>query len=90
MAYVAKLLSIKNDPSFADFYEVAAMRDLVVHNNCVANSLYIETLVTLIRKNRDWQEQQARKLLLEVFEALGHGHPLTLSGRRKLSAVLFS
>lgn len=42
MAYVVKLLSIKNDPSFADFYEVAATRDLVVHNNCIANSLYIE------------------------------------------------
>lgn len=42
MAYVVKLLSIKNDPSFADYYEVAATRDLVVHNNCIANGLYIE------------------------------------------------
>jgi len=42
MAYVAKLLSVKNDPSFADYYEVAATRDLVVHNNCVANALYLE------------------------------------------------
>ncbi len=50
----------------------------------------IDTLITLIRINREWQEQQARKLLLEVFEAMGHVHPLTLSGRRKLSAVLFS
>jgi hypothetical protein len=42
MAYVANLLGVKNDSSFADFYEVAATRDLVVHNNCVANALYIE------------------------------------------------
>ncbi len=42
MAYVVKLLGVKNDPSFADFYEVAATRDLVVHNNSIANSLYIE------------------------------------------------
>jgi hypothetical protein len=42
MAYAVKLLSIKNDPSFADFYEVAATRDLVVHNNRVINNLYLD------------------------------------------------
>jgi putative thioredoxin len=50
----------------------------------------IETLISLIRKNRDWQDKKARTLLLEIFEALGNAHPLTLSGRRKLSTVLFS
>ena len=42
MTYVAKLLSVKNDPSFADYFEVAATRDLVVHNNNVVNALYLE------------------------------------------------
>lgn len=42
MAYAVKLLSIKNDPSFTDFYEVAATRDLVVHNNRVINNLYLD------------------------------------------------
>ena len=41
MAYVAKLLSVKKDPSFTDYYEVAATRDLVVHSNCVVNALYL-------------------------------------------------
>ncbi|MCE9507142.1 MAG: co-chaperone YbbN [Alphaproteobacteria bacterium] len=50
----------------------------------------IETLISLIRKNRDWQDKKARTFLLEIFEALGNAHPLTLSGRRKLSTVLFS
>jgi putative thioredoxin len=50
----------------------------------------IETLISLIRKNRDWHDKKARILLLEIFEALGNAHPLTLSGRRKLSTVLFS
>lgn len=50
----------------------------------------IDTIITLIRLNRDWEEQKARKFLLEIFEALGYAHPLTLSGRRKLSTVLFS
>lgn len=42
MAYVSKLLTVKNDPSFADYYEVAATRDLVVHNSGIVNALYIE------------------------------------------------
>jgi hypothetical protein len=42
MAYVSKLLSVKNDPSFADYYEVAAARDLVVHNSGIINALYLE------------------------------------------------
>ncbi len=50
----------------------------------------IDMLVSLTRLSREWQEQKARKLLLEVFEAMGNMHPLTLKGRRKLSAVLFS
>ena len=40
--HVAKLLSVKSDPSFADYYEITATRDLVVHNNCVVNALYLE------------------------------------------------
>lgn len=49
MAYVVKLLSVKNDPSFADYYEVAATRDLVVHNNGKINDLYLEKAGTNAR-----------------------------------------
>jgi hypothetical protein len=42
MSYVSKLLSVKNDPSFSDYYEVAATRDLIVHNNGIVNALYLE------------------------------------------------
>jgi hypothetical protein len=42
MAYVSKLLSVKHDPSFVDYYEVAATRDLVVHNNGIVDALYVE------------------------------------------------
>lgn len=42
MAYMIKLLGIKNDVSFSDYYEVVAARDLVVHNNCIVNGLYID------------------------------------------------
>ena len=50
----------------------------------------IEHLLTLIRKDRDWQDQAARKQLVKFFEALGPKHPATVGGRRQLSAVLFS
>ena len=50
----------------------------------------IEHLLTIIRKDREWQEQAARKQLVKFFEALGPKHPATVGGRRQLSAVLFS
>ncbi len=50
----------------------------------------MDHLLAVIRKDRDWQDQAARKQLLKFFEALGPKHPATISGRRKLSAVLFS
>jgi putative thioredoxin len=50
----------------------------------------MDHLLTLIRKDREWQDQAARKQLVRFFEALGPKHPATIGGRRKLSAVLFS
>ncbi len=50
----------------------------------------IDALVELTRRDREWQDQKARKLLLDIFDALGNAHPLTAQGRRRLSAVLFS
>lgn len=50
----------------------------------------VDQLVEITRRKREWEDQKARKLLLEIFDALGNAHPLTAQGRRKLSAVLFS
>lgn len=50
----------------------------------------IDALIYIIRKNRTWEEDKARKQLLQFFEALGPSDPLTAAGRRKLSTVLFS
>jgi putative thioredoxin len=52
--------------------------------------LAVETLLAIIERDRDWNEAAARQKLLTVFEALGHTHPATVRGRRKLSAILFS
>jgi putative thioredoxin len=49
-----------------------------------------EQLVALMRKDREWEDDAARKKLLELFEAWGNTDPATLKGRRLLSAALFS
>lgn len=50
----------------------------------------MDHLLAIIRRERDWQEGQARRQLLRFFDALGAKHPATVKGRRMLSSVLFS
>jgi putative thioredoxin len=50
----------------------------------------IDELLTIVAGNRAWNEDAARLQLLEFFEAMGPTDPLTVSGRRKLSSLLFS
>lgn len=50
----------------------------------------IDALLEIVRRDRAWNEEAARKQLLTIFEALGPKHELTLSGRRQLSSILFS
>jgi putative thioredoxin len=50
----------------------------------------IEHLLAIVRKDREWRDQAARKQLIKFFDALGPQHPATVGGRRKLSTVLFS
>ena len=49
-----------------------------------------EQLVTLMKRDRTWNDDAARKKLLEFFEAWGPKDPATLKGRRLLSALLFA
>ncbi|MHA1523378.1 MAG: thioredoxin [Alphaproteobacteria bacterium] len=50
----------------------------------------LDVLVESIRRDRAWNEEEARKQLLVFFQAWGMGDPLTLKGRRALSSILFS
>ncbi len=50
----------------------------------------IDDLLEMVRKDRKWNEEAARKQLVKFFEAFGPTDPMTLQGRRKLSAILFS
>ncbi|MCY0092775.1 thioredoxin [Hoeflea ulvae] len=49
-----------------------------------------DELFTIMRMDRTWEDEGARKALLEFFEAWGPMDPATLSARRKLSSLLFS
>ena len=49
-----------------------------------------ESLVAIFKRDRTWNEDGARKKLLEFFDAWGPKDPATLKGRRLLSAALFS
>jgi len=46
-------------------------------------------LVEIIKRDRTWNDDGARKQLLQFFEAWGPMDDMTVAGRRKLSAVLF-
>jgi putative thioredoxin len=48
-----------------------------------------DELVEIIRRDRTWNEDGARKQLLQFFDAWGPMDDMTVAGRRKLSAVLF-
>jgi putative thioredoxin len=47
-------------------------------------------LLTIIEKDRTWNDEAARKQLLTVFEAAGGASDIARQGRRRLSAILFS
>lgn len=47
-------------------------------------------LLAIMKADREWNDDGARKQLLQFFEAWGFKDPATLSGRRKLSSLLFS
>ncbi len=47
-------------------------------------------LLEIIKKNSGWNDEAARKQLLQFFEAWGMTDEHTVAARRKLSAILFS
>jgi putative thioredoxin len=47
-------------------------------------------LLDIIRRDRSWNEDGARKQLVQFFEAWGPADKATTAARRKLSALLFS
>ena len=72
-----------NDPQIKYDLAIALYADGLIEDA-------IETLVSLVKSHGAWNEEAARVQLLKIFDAAGHADPITVEGRRKLSAVLFS
>jgi putative thioredoxin len=50
----------------------------------------LDALLEIVRRDRKWNEEAARKHLVTLFEAMGPTDPRTIAARRKLSSILFS
>ncbi|MCR4282423.1 MAG: tetratricopeptide repeat protein, partial [Bauldia sp.] len=50
----------------------------------------LDRLLEIVASDRRWEEEKARKQLVQFFEAWGPTDPATLSGRRRLSSLLFA
>ncbi len=49
-----------------------------------------EHLLTIVKKDRKWNDDAARKQLVQLFEAWGFTDPAAVEGRKRLSTILFS
>jgi putative thioredoxin len=50
----------------------------------------LDELLALVAKNRGWNDDAARKQLLQLFDAWGPADPSTIAGRQRLSSLLFA
>ena len=82
------ILEKKVGESPDDFVAQLELAELL--NGAGRRSEAIDHLIYVIRKDRSWNDAAARKKLVSFFEAWGPKDENTLSGRRKLSSVLFS
>lgn len=50
----------------------------------------VEHLINIVRRDRKWNDDGARKQLVQFFEAWGPVDEATVEGRKRLSSILFS
>jgi putative thioredoxin len=50
----------------------------------------LDELLVLVAKNRAWNDDAARKQLLQLFDAWGPSDASTIAGRQRLSSLLFA
>ena len=50
----------------------------------------LDQLLDIIRRDRTWNDQAARKQLVEFFDAWGPADPMSIKGRQRLSSMLFA
>jgi len=50
----------------------------------------VNHLLEIVRRDRKWNDDAARKQLVQFFEAWGFADPAAVEGRKRLSSILFS
>ena len=50
----------------------------------------LDHLLEIVRRDRKWNDDAARKQLVQLFEAWGPTDEATVAGRRRLSSILFA
>ena len=50
----------------------------------------VDNLIAIVKRDRKWNDDGARKQLVQFFEAWGPTDEATVDGRKRLSSVLFS
>jgi putative thioredoxin len=50
----------------------------------------LEQLISIVRRDRKWNDDGARKQLVQLFDAWGPADEATIEGRRRLSSILFA
>ena len=50
----------------------------------------VEHLIEIVKRDRKWNDDGARKQLVQLFDAWGPTDEATLEGRKRLSSILFA
>ena len=50
----------------------------------------LEHLITIVKRDRKWNDDGARKQLVQFFDAWGPTDEVTIDGRKRLSSILFA
>ena len=75
----------EDDSDYDAMFELSAIRNAEGQLDEAA-----DLLLAIMKADRSWNEDGARKRLLEYFEAWGNANPATKASRRKLSTLFFS
>jgi putative thioredoxin len=62
----------------------------LAHHAAGRREAALDALLEIVVRQRDWQEEAARKQLLEFFDAYGAQDELVIAARKRLSSLLFS
>lgn len=80
------LAAVEADPA-----DHAARFDLAVALHAAGrNGEAIDHLLEIVKRERKWNDEAARKQLVKLFDVLGFEDPLAMDGRRRLSSILFA